>query len=210
MDAFCAGRTHDSFENFYKYFVPSVVGKTKFKARMDIPGNLDSAMCTVSDEACALLLLENNYDRWTDVHKNKIEGSTIADPALEHSDDKRKRKWESNVSPKYTDGGIIYTDNRTKSHKGWKDAGIQRFNHLCLLVGKDRSSNPEVVPALVQKWKTSGRKRKQTEPVLDIPRTEAYHELWDDEPMTPSVAPTTPNQFSRGVADNSPLNNTSV
>ena len=177
MVAFAAGRTHGSFEDFYKNFVPPVVGKNKFKARMETPVNTDSSMCTVSDEACALLLLENNYDRWTDVHKNKMDGSTILDPALAHSDDKRKRKWESNVSPKYTNGGIIYTDNRTNSHKGWKDAGIQRFNELCVLVREDRRSNPDIVPSLVQKWNTSRRKSKTTEPLLDVPGTEAYHEL---------------------------------
>jgi hypothetical protein len=83
-------------------------------------------MCTVSDEACVLLLLENNYDCWTDVHK-KLDGGIHnhgLDPALTHHDNKRKHKWESNVSPKYTNGGIIYTDNRKNSHKGWKVEGI--------------------------------------------------------------------------------------
>ena len=210
MAAFAAGRTHASFEAFYKNFVPSVVGKNKFKARMESPVNIDSTMCTVSDEACVLLLLENNYDRWTDVHKNKMEGSTILDPALAHSDDKRKRKWESNVSPKYTNGGIIYTDNRTNSHKGWKDAGIQRFNNLCVFVREDRRSNPDVVPALVQKWNTSRRKSKQTEAVLDMPGTEAYHELWDDAPLTDPVIPATPNPTSRNVVDSSPTNDIAV
>ena len=210
MNEFCSGRTHDCFEDFYKYFVPSVVGKNKFKAHMEAPGNIDSVMCTVSDEACALLLLENNYDRWTDVHKNKMEGSTLTDPALEHSDDKRKRKWESNVSPKYTDGGIIYTDSRTKSHKGWKDAGIQRFNQLCGWVQDNRKSHPDVVPALVLKWKTSGRKRKRPEAVVESPRTAAYHELWDDEPDTEETTATTPDQNREEVGDRSPGNSTSI
>jgi hypothetical protein len=210
MHSFCAGRTHDSFEDFYKNFVPAVVGKNKFKARMDAPVNQDNAMCTISDEACAMLLLENNYDRWIDVHKNKIEGRTIADPALAHSDEKRKRKWESNVCPKYTDGGIIYTDKRQTTHKGWKDAGIQRFNQLCVIVQEDRRSNPDVIPGLVQKWKTSRRKRKQSEVVLDIPGTEAYHELWDDEPLITTVVPATPIQASRAIADTSPVNNAAV
>jgi len=210
MVAFAAGRTHGSFEDFYKNFVPPVVGKNKFKARMETPVNTDSSMCTVSDEACALLLLENNYDRWTDVHKNKMDGSTILDPALAHSDDKRKRKWESNVSPKYTNGGIIYTDQRTNSHKGWKDAGIQRFNELCVLVKEDRRSNPDVVPSLVQTWNTRRRQSKTTEAVLEVPGTEAYHELWDDEPVTDPVVPATPDQNSRVPAEISPINNASV
>ena len=210
MEDFCTGRTHDSFVHFYKYFVPSVVGKNKFKAQMHAPVNHDSTMCTVSDEACALLLLENNYDRWTDIHKNKLEGSTIAYPALAHPDDKRKRKWESNVSPKYTDGGIIYTDNRKNSHKGWRDDGIQRFNVLCRCVHADRISHPQVVPDLVQKWKASNRASRQPVPVVEVAGTEAYHELWDDEPSLPDGTPTTTDQFHSALGVNSPASNTAV
>jgi hypothetical protein len=56
--------------------------------------------------------------------------------------EKRKRKWESDVSPKYTDGGIIYTDKRKMTHRGWNEEGICRFNVLCLLVQRDRTANP--------------------------------------------------------------------
>jgi hypothetical protein len=62
-------------------------------------------MYTVSDEAFTLLLLENNYDRWTDIYKNRLEEPTVVE-----TDDNaatmetRNRKWESDVSPKYTDG----------------------------------------------------------------------------------------------------------
>ena len=116
----------------------------------------------------------------------------------------------SNVSPKYTDGGIIYTDIRQTTHKGWKDAGMQRFNNLCVFVREDRRSNPDMIPVLVQKWNTSRCKRKQSEVVLDIPGTEAYHELWDNEPLITAVVPATPNQTSRVIVDTSPVNNTAV
>ena len=208
---FSNGRIDDSFEDFYKCFVPSVVGKNKFKARMYAPVHLDSAMCTVSDEACTLLLLENSYDRWTDVHKNKMEGSTILDPALAHADDKRKRKWESNVTPKYTDGGIVYTDNRKRGHKGWKDSGIQRFNELCKFVREDRKSHPAVVPALVQKWKTSrDDSSRPAPPVVVVAGTEAYHELWDDEPAPAPGPPTTPVVMQRTNRSGTPTNNAAV
>ena len=42
----------------------------------------DSDLCTVSDEACTMLILENNYDRWIDVHKNKTEGSMAIETAV--------------------------------------------------------------------------------------------------------------------------------
>jgi hypothetical protein len=88
-----------SFEIFFKYFVPAIVAKNKFKSRLFAPMQGDNHMCTVSDEACTLLLLENNYDRWKDVHRNKQETSTTDDLPTGIGDAKRKRKWESDVSP---------------------------------------------------------------------------------------------------------------
>ena len=180
MEEFCEGREHDSFEIFFKNFVPAVVAKNKFKLRLFAPNSDDKHMCTVSDEACTLLLLENNFDRWIDVHKNKTEGSTLLDPATTNKDEKRKRKWESDVSPKYTEGGICYSDARKLTHRGWKEEGIQRFNTLCVMVKQDRTAYPDVLPALIRTWKA---KMHRTTPAVTqevTTSTEAYHELWDE------------------------------
>jgi hypothetical protein len=74
LEEFGTGRQHASFKTFFRYFVPAVVAKNKFKYRLLAPMSSESHICTVSDEACTLLLLENCYDRWVDVHKNKMEG----------------------------------------------------------------------------------------------------------------------------------------
>jgi hypothetical protein len=177
---FCKGREHESFEIFFKNFVPAIVAKNKFKLRLFAPNSDDQNMCTVSDEACTLLLLENNFDRWIDVHKNKTEGSTRLDPAITNKDEKRKRKWESDVSPKYTEGGICYSDARKLTHRGWKDEGILRFNTLCVMVKQDRTAYPNVLPAMIHTWK---EKMHRSTPVVTEEvetSTEAYHELWEE------------------------------
>ena len=181
IEAFGRGREHGSFEVFFRFFVPTVVAKNKFKNRLLAPMHSDQDICTVSDEACTLLLLENNYDRWTDVHKNKLAATRTMDPSLLNRDEKRKRKWESDVSPKYTEGGIVYSDMRKISHKGWKEEGIRRFNSICVLVKQDRKDHPGVLTSLVHKWKASMHQPKQTNDEI-IDGTGAYHELWDDEP----------------------------
>jgi hypothetical protein len=88
-------------------------------------------MCSVSNEVCTLLLLEKSFDRCIDIHKNKTDAATIINSAVvANGEVKRKCKWESDMSPKYTDSGIIYIDEYKMTHKGWKDKGIHCFNAL--------------------------------------------------------------------------------
>ena len=50
---------------------------------------------------------------------------------------KQKRKWELDISPKYTEGGIAYLTNRKMTHKGRKEEGIRRYNALSFMVKND-------------------------------------------------------------------------
>ena len=188
INRFCMGRMDDSFKVLFKYFVPTIVAKNKFKARLFTQVKTDSNMCTISDEACTLLLLENNYDRWKDVHKNKMEGSTTLDPAVARQDEKRKRKWESDVSPKYTDGGIVYSDNRKMSHKGWKETGIRRFNDLCVLVKQDCAEHANVMTEMVRLWKEGMHRTTKTKSDDINTGIAAFHELWVEEDPDLNVA----------------------
>ncbi len=72
------------------YFVPAIVANNKFKTYLFAPMHDDIHMCTVSNKTCALLLLENNYDCWIDVYKNKTAGTTTLDAAVSRGIDKRK------------------------------------------------------------------------------------------------------------------------
>jgi hypothetical protein len=143
-------------------------------------------MCSISNEVCILLLLENSYDCWVDVHKNKMEGATIIDCSVEGRDEKRKCRWESDVSPKYTNGGIVYSNDCKMSHKGWKDAGIWHFNVLCHHVS-NRVDHTTVLTDLVRLWKEGMHQAKKVPIEDDLTGTEGYHELWDDEPEPAAV-----------------------
>ena len=52
----------EAFFNFCMYFLPIVTGRLNFRQDRVIMAISDIA--TVSDEAFALLLLENNWDKW--------------------------------------------------------------------------------------------------------------------------------------------------
>ena len=95
-----------------------------------------------------------------------------------------QRKWESDISPKYMDGGIRYSDDRKMTHKGWKEAGIVCFNELCVMVHGDRNHDPtEVVGPLLKWWKQihHGSKEKVKEKDDVVAGTSAYHKLWDEQ-----------------------------
>ena len=53
---------------FYDSFLPCVVKKTVFDHQVSVARN-DSTLCTVSDEAFALLLLKNSWERWVDIYR---------------------------------------------------------------------------------------------------------------------------------------------
>ena len=71
MDEFLRGRTDPSVSVLFQHFVPCVIGKKKFKAKMSEHLTNDASICSVSDEAFTLLLLENQYDCWTDIYHQR-------------------------------------------------------------------------------------------------------------------------------------------
>jgi hypothetical protein len=90
------------------------------------------SLCTISDEAFALLLLENSYNRWLDLFLNN------KGPVMQ----RRGVRFQSDVPILYTRGGIKYDKmDMTKSVKGWSEEGIARFNALFDQVIADRARN---------------------------------------------------------------------
>jgi len=75
---------------------------------------------TRSDEAFALAVYDNNYDRWRDMHSTgNIKTSAV--PA----------KW--------TNAGRSLKDGRSKKFCGWSQAGIDAYNANYVGVGRDRA-----------------------------------------------------------------------
>jgi len=102
---------------FCENVLSQVVGKTKWKTE----GHLlrMSEMATVSDEAFALILLENSYDYWEDMAM--------------HCGDK---SYVSKVQAKYTKNGA-----GTKKFQGWVEEGLVRFNNLARQVKASRKKD---------------------------------------------------------------------
>jgi hypothetical protein len=81
-------------------------------------------VCSVSDEAFALLLLENSFERWFDLFSNH-KGPIMQQRGV------RQREFQSNVPTMYTRRGIKYENTKqNQSEKGWSANRIERFNAL--------------------------------------------------------------------------------
>jgi len=109
---------------FYNHFLPCVVGKCKWKKLVilkKIP-----LFATVTDEAFALLVLENNWGVW--LHEDAREYFM-------------KNKKELNKKEKGNNG--LYTGHAKGATRfgGWSVEGVQRFNELCKIVRNDRDAN---------------------------------------------------------------------
>ena len=136
INVLCGGREDEAkYREVYLRFVPCITGKSVFANRL-LTATKEKDLCTRSDEALTLLLLENSYDRWIDIYK-KADGK-VSKRRLD-----KNRQWHSDVRTLYTDGGIMYrlnSHNTTKpsKSKGWTNEGIERFNVLCTKVRFDR------------------------------------------------------------------------
>jgi hypothetical protein len=98
-------------------FIRPIVGTTKWKH--NFLRKRMSLYVTISDEAFALLTLENNYDRWVDMWHNQ-------------------NLKTSNVEAKWTNAGQSLCNGQSKRFNGWKQDGYTRYNELYDLVEADR------------------------------------------------------------------------
>ena len=125
------------YKEFYKRFVSCVITKTTYRERLRGAVS-EKDFCTRSDEAFALVALENSWDRWTDEY---TQNSGI--PKRQRGKHGKERTASSKVQPKYTEGGIIYGDAELdkRQMKGWKNEGTCRYNAIYKMVNNDRKRN---------------------------------------------------------------------
>jgi len=173
IEQFCEGRKNKKAYNlFYTKFIPAVVGPELFRQRLKDATTVD--LCTASDEAFTLLLLENSYARWVNIYE--LEGGI---PSQRRGD--TKRTFTSDIEAKYTRGGIkLSSDQVSQKQKGWTQDGIKRFNALFASVMKDRLRRPTFDAKFIKHVR-----ERQTQPIQSKKRKYenvlAAHSLWDED-----------------------------
>jgi hypothetical protein len=113
VSAMMEGRDNVEAYAYYSYhFLPYILGKRRWRLVFNKRLTMDD-MATASDEAFGLLVLENNYKKWTwMVNKNKEEQKAKAN--------------EMPKTPYYTVG----RGSRTEKYQGWTLAGMEKFGEL--------------------------------------------------------------------------------
>ena len=116
-------RHQSSFYNtFFDVFVKRVVGVRKFERHAT--KHLLSEFVTVTDEAFALLVYENQEERWR----------------IMAEENHKKLTKEA----KCTDGGggkDLPMSGKTRRGRGWSSSGMARFNQLCNDIQRERTSD---------------------------------------------------------------------
>lgn len=177
MDDFLRLRSNpECYKVFFKYFIKCVTKKNKYEEKLPLAKSFED-ICTVSDEAFALLLLENSWDKWMDQY-NK-DPSSLLPRRGRHLD-----KPVSKIKTKYTKGGLKYEDDQdttlfsSKHNKGWSDEGIKRYNQLYELVEADRANHPEFFQKFMDYVIDSKKKKvKKPAPKKDPP-VQVRHNLF--------------------------------
>jgi hypothetical protein len=136
-------RNYAAYSVFYSTFVPAIVGRQLTK-KLVADENTFEEVSTISDEALALLGLENGVDRW-DAIFTKCKGDVRPFP----KNQKIPKEMKSTVPTKYTvSSNPDANTDKEGNDKRWIKEGIIRFNQLRQLITEDRAAHPDFVP----KW----------------------------------------------------------
>jgi hypothetical protein len=131
-------RNFEAYADFYTNIVKAFVGKRNFKKRLQTMAE-GAEIATVSDEALALIGVENGRRVWDDVFQLS-EGKI----RKIHNDETYPPEWRSDILPQYTRASKDDPSvERNTENKCWNEAGIARFNELRQLVKADCLTYPD-------------------------------------------------------------------
>ena len=170
------------------------MGKRNFKKRLNTMEEGEE-IATVSDEALALLGIENAHKLWDDVWaKSKGRVRVI------RRDEPYPGEWISTVRPRYTQTSKANRtqDNPTDSNR-WNQDGICRFNALRQAIISDRRA----YPGFKVKWLRQARKEIKglVDPDVDGDNEDKIVDADDDlfDSIAPSPTQLTPARQMHGT-----------
>lgn len=137
-----------AYTEFIERFIPCVVGKSDWDDNSS--KKLIEELVNPSDEALAILLLENSWELWLEVATQ-----LAANPGCKESELKLK-----SVKTKWTSQG------RPTAFGGWPIVGLRRYNELYNGVAEDRAKKERYIfeeqfkSRQLQKKNGSAKKRK--------------------------------------------------
>ena len=179
---FSAGE-HPVYKDFVSFFVSGVVGVRHFDRNKTT--NIYSTYVTISDEAFAVLTLENNWERWSAMATADEWKESDIPTKWTTSRDKRTSLKKSDNDTKQESDEDDQTPQATR-YRGWSWHGIERYNQLFNEIKASRStpSFQKFELYLISEYKREeedeGKHRGKRQKIdTRKPLPEAQHELWD-------------------------------
>jgi hypothetical protein len=174
------------YKDFVQFFVSGVVGirlfdKQKCMARY-------STYVTVSDEAFAVLTLENNSSRWASMAELDEWKDSHVSSKWTTSREKRKTQTEGHNNNSDKENENKADKSEARSYRGWSAQGIARYNQLFQEIKWQRQT-PEfqvfetyLMNMFQEEEEEEGQNRNKQQKIdnkKSLPV--AQHELWTDE-----------------------------
>jgi len=166
---------NDAYYKFFDEMLSQVVGRTVWKRDTVLKPVRKIATC--SDEAFAILLIENSFDAWIKQAEKITPTGHIGVPPIDVGN--------------YQSGKTRYTANGagTKKDKGWSEEGLKRYNELCHMVWMNRKEDHSKEFEQVYQDKLTnkmngncGQGKRRAMAQLD---DDASFKLWDEPPPSP-------------------------
>jgi hypothetical protein len=141
-------RNFVAYSVFHSTFIPTIVGRSLMKKLVE-DNNVFKEISTISDEALALLALENGVDCWDDIF-TKCKGDVRPFPKGHQIPEELK----STVPTKYTVSSSSDADSDKEGNdKRWSKEGIIQFNQLRQTIIKDHAEHSD----FIEQWLTQQR-----------------------------------------------------
>lgn len=154
------------YSMFCKEVLSCVVGRVLWNRKKS--EKLINQIATVTDEAFALLVLENNWESWTYLldHFKAIEDAKTKEDKAALRADAPPAKYTSNPQA-------------ALKYQGWDNEGRARFNELCTLVKKNRNEDEGEFHEWFKKCKLDEKEQaamtgKRKRPVTSMTETAVY------------------------------------
>jgi hypothetical protein len=149
LDKFLEMRWNSAaYSVFYSTFIPTIVGRSLMKKLVE-DDSVFEEISTISDEALALLALENGVARWDDVF-TKCKGDVRPFPKGQPIPEGLK----GTVPTKYTISSTSDADgDKEGNDKRRSKEGIIRFNQLRQKIIKDHGAHSD----FIERWMTQQR-----------------------------------------------------
>jgi hypothetical protein len=194
------------YADFVVFYIGAVVGLRRFEK--DKCRKKYSEYVTVSDEAFAVLTLENNWMRWMAMAKAKHWKDSPVPTKWTVTRDKPtpvltgKSKKRALVNHSETERDKNQQGPQARRYRGWSAHGINRYNQLFDQIEKERSTNrgkrfeinllKHFQKAAENDSSSKRRKPQEEAPPLPTPK----HELWSIIPAMVNKLPTVSNEIS--------------